>query len=85
MLRPSFSEWPLPMGWINAAVATWRTRLDSVNAEEEKAEALNNLLNCFSAAADKPAALNAIRESVEIYRRLAQVQPARYEPALAAS
>ena len=34
---------------------------------------------------DGPGALAAIREAVEVYRRLAQASPARYEPELARS
>ncbi len=49
------------------------------------ASSLNNLSNHLSAAGDAPAALEAIRAAVEIYRRLAPASPARYEPDLARS
>ena len=47
------------------------------------ATSLNNLSIRLSAGGDGPAALDAIREAVEIRRRLAAASPARYESDLA--
>ena len=46
---------------------------------------LNNLSGCLSASGDPQGALDAIREAVEISRRLAAASPVRYEPDLARS
>jgi len=45
----------------------------------------NNLSNCLSVLGDRPGALKVIQEAVEIRRRLAESNPARYEPDLATS
>jgi len=84
-LRPYVSEAHLPVGWTDAAIAVWRTLLDFAETEEERAKTLNNLSNGLSDAGDNPGALDAIREAVEIRRRLAHAQPARFEPDLAMS
>ncbi len=54
-------------------------------AGEERAGILNNLSNHLSEAGDGAGALAAIREAVEIRRRLAQETPARFAPDLATS
>ncbi len=46
---------------------------------------LNNLSNRLSETGDRAGALAAIQEAVEIYRRLAEANPARFEPDLARS
>ena len=84
-LRGHFSEATLPGGWINAAVAMWRTLLDCAETEEDRAEILNNLSSDLSASGDNAGALEAIQEAVDVYRRLAAADPARYEPDLAVS
>ena len=53
--------------------------------EEERATLLNNLSNFLGEAGDNGAALDASREAVEAYRRLARANPARFEPDLATS
>ena len=45
----------------------------------------NNLSNCLSVLGDRPSTLKVIEEAVEIRRRLAKANPARYEPDLAMS
>ncbi|MCK4357069.1 hypothetical protein KAW44_08295 [Candidatus Bipolaricaulota bacterium] len=45
----------------------------------------NNLSNCLSVLGDRPGALKVIQEVEEIRRRLAESNPARYEPDLATS
>ena len=46
---------------------------------------LNNLSNCLSELGNRPGAPKAIQEAVGIYQRLAESNPARYEPDLALS
>ena len=54
-------------------------------SEEQRAAVLNNLSARRSEAGDTNGALAAIREAVEIFRRLAQEVPARFVPELARS
>ena len=56
-----------------------------VDDELTRVRWLNNLSNHLSAAGDGVGALAAIREAVEIRRRLAAANPARFEPDLASS
>ncbi len=51
--------------------------------EQGLALSLNNLSNALADVGDKKGSLKAIRESVDIKRRLAAAQPTRYEPDLA--
>src|SRR5229473_415305 len=53
--------------------------------EDYRAFVLNNLSVHLSDAGDRAGALAAILEAAEIYRRLAQANPARFEPDLASS
>jgi len=53
--------------------------------EDYRAFVLNNLSVHLSDAGDRAGALAAILEAAEIYRRLAQANPARFEPDLAMS
>ena len=85
LLRERFSEDRLPGGWINAAVAVWKTLLDCAETEEEKAPILNNLSTGLNDAGADEEALAAIQAAVDVYRRLAAANPARYEPDLAMS
>jgi len=85
ILRPYFIETTLPIGWINAAVVMGRTLLDSVETEYERAEILNDLSVHLNNAGDNVGALEAIREAVELHSRLAEANPAQYEPDLAIS
>ena len=79
------SETNLAIGLIPSAVAVWRTLLSETTDDAERASLLNNLSADLSEAGERPAALEAIREAVELYRRLAEANPARYEPDLARS
>ncbi len=78
-----FAENPLP--WRKAAVIVWDTQLDSAMAPEEKARILNNKSVALGDIGDNAGALEAIREAMELYRRLSEANPARYEPDLAMS
>jgi hypothetical protein len=53
--------------------------------DEERAGLLTNLSVHLSDSGDEASALAAIREAAEIHRRLAQANPARFEPDLASS
>jgi hypothetical protein len=46
---------------------------------------LNNLANALSETGDRDGALTIISEAVDVYRRLAQAQPAAFTPDLAGS
>jgi hypothetical protein len=84
-LQAFLEQTPLPVGLIEAAVAVWRTLLTVEPTNEKRARLLNNLSNGLSESGDRPGALQAIQEAVEIRRRLAEANPARYEPDLAMS
>jgi len=84
-LDPFFIEPPLPLGWLDTGVAVCRTLRDVTDEDDEKTRLLNNLSYYLDAVGDAKGALKAIQESVEIYRRLAKANPARFEPDLAMS
>jgi len=84
-LQDFLNQTPLPVGLIEAAVAVWRTLLTVAPTNVERARLLNNLSADLSESGDGPGALKAIQEAVEIRRRLAEANPARYEPDLAMS
>jgi len=80
VIRPFFTEIQLPMGWVDAAVALWRTLLEVAKADYDRADLLNKLSVDLSDSGDNTGALEAIKEAVDIRRRLAEANPARYEP-----
>ncbi len=84
-LQNFLTQTPLPVGLTEAAVAVWSTLLTVAPINEERARLLHNLSNHLSKSGDGPGALKAIQEAGEIYRRLAESNPARYEPNLAIS
>jgi hypothetical protein len=59
--------------------------LQGPTADDDRARLLNNLSGQLSDSGDRAGALRAIQEATEIYRRLAQAQPAAFEPDLAGS
>ncbi len=84
------SLWPLvyeiaPVGLCNAAITVCRTLLKKCENEEEKALLLNNLSVYLSDVGDTTGALEAIKEAVEIYRKISEVSPQRYLPYVAMS
>ncbi|MFP3942051.1 MAG: tetratricopeptide repeat protein [Thermoanaerobaculia bacterium] len=81
----SFYEAALPAGLVPAAPVVWEALLDPDGSEEERAEILNNRSVHLAAAGRAEEALRAIEEAVEIRRRLAAANPARYGPELAQS
>lgn len=81
----AFSDTNLPSGLAVCAVATWRTLAEHAASEEERASWLNNLSVDLSASGEEAGALEAVRQAVEIRRRLAAANPARFEPDLAMS
>ncbi len=81
----AFEDTRLPSGLADCAVATWRTLAGQAGSEEERAGWLNNLSVDLSASGDEAEALDAVKESVEIRRRLAAANAARFEPDLAMS
>ena len=86
LLEPTLAQSPLPTGLTACAVACNRTLLSEDSGEHERrGMLLNNLSNQLSDSGDIPGALEAIREAVDIYRRLAEANPPAYEPDLAMS
>ena len=75
--------WAQVLPQVAGAVAM--TLAGCVEDEAEKAAHLNNASNCLSSAGDEAGALAAIREAVEIRRRLAVASPGHFEPDLAGS
>jgi hypothetical protein len=83
LLEPHLCEAQLPLGLVDTAIVVGRTLLDTAADDDERARLLNNLSTDLTASGDSTAALEASRESVDIRRRLAASNPARYEPDLA--
>jgi hypothetical protein len=75
-----------PMAVLPLAIAVLKTLLATSPADElTRVRWLNNLSVHLSDAGDGAGALAAIRDAVEIRRRLATANPARFEPDLALS
>ena len=75
----------LPLGLRPLSVAVWQTLVDVAKNDEEKAGFLIDLSTSRYSVGDTEGALEAIRDAVEILRRLAAANAARYEPSLALS
>ena len=73
----------LAVGLAPLAFAVWRTLSDKAQDGPVKADMLHNLSVQLSGTGDTQAALNAIRESVRIYRQLVDESQMCYEPDLA--
>ena len=82
---PFVSEAILPVGLMPLDVAVWKTLADVVDDDVQKSARFTNLSVARASVGDNAGALEAIREAVEICRRLAAASPARYEPDLAGS
>jgi hypothetical protein len=75
----------LPFGLASFAAHITSALLGTVSDEATRANHLSNLSARLSDAGDAAGALAAIREAVEIRRRLARDNPARFAPDLAQS
>ena len=75
----------MSLGWLEAAIAVGNTLLKVTMDEHERARLLSNLSNRLSDTGQAPAALESIREAVDIHRQLAQRLPDRFLPDLALS
>ena len=84
ILEDSFSEGTLPLGLLKTATTMRRTLLEHTEDDEERAVIQNNQSCDLAEIGDMTGALKAAQEAVEILRRLAEVNPSRFEPALAA-
>jgi tetratricopeptide (TPR) repeat protein len=89
-LEPLVLPSPLPLALWRLAIRIYKTLVEQAllqgpAADEDRARLLNNLSGQLSDSGDRAGALRAIEEAVEIYRRLAQAQPAAFEPNLATS
>jgi hypothetical protein len=81
-----FAYRQLPVSLAPLGVAVCRALLQNDTlGESQRANLMISLSVQLSDSGDRPAALNAIEEAVEVYRRLAKAQPAAFEPALALS
>ncbi len=85
LLDDIFSGSNLPLGWVETAISVWQVLLKNETNEVVRARLFNNLSNSLSDSGNIPDALKAIQEAVDIYRRLAQWNPDRFEPDLAMS
>jgi hypothetical protein len=85
-LAKALTEPYLPMGLRPLAVAVWRT-LANANRGDEATEALylSNLSVHLAETGERSGGLQAIQRAVAVYERLAQANPAAYEPDLALS
>jgi tetratricopeptide (TPR) repeat protein len=75
----------IPYNLASFAAAVFGALLAERRSDEERATYLNNLSNHLINSGDGKAALEAIREAVEIRRRLAAGNLARFDPDLAGS
>ena len=82
---PFVEDVRLPIGLVPAAVAIWQSLLNVTKGDAARAMLLNNLSVDLRQLGDGTGALAAGREAVDIYRRLAKANPARFEPNLAMS
>ncbi len=80
-----FYDAQLPVGLHPAAEVVWRTALELETDDANRSVLLNNLSVHLAEAGDGAGALEAIRESVDIDRRMAAANPARFEPELVSS
>jgi tetratricopeptide (TPR) repeat protein len=84
------SCWPLastaaPIGLRGAAIIICQTLLKKKLEDEERSFILNKLSNHYGTVGDTTGALDAIKEAVDIYRKLSEASPQRYMPDLARS
>ena len=84
LLQP-FVHADVPLGCRDGAIGVCRTLATLGESREDVAALLNDLSNHLAAVGDAGGALEAIREAVEIRRRLSRANPARFEPDLARS
>ena len=75
----------LTIGTAPLYVAALSTLHESAQDDGDKARYLSNFAVALWMLGDGAAALEAVREAVKIYRRLAAANPARFEPDLATS
>ncbi len=74
-----------PIGLRSAAITICQTLLKEKHEDEERSLILNNLSNHLSEVGDTAGALDAIKEGVDICRKLSEASPQRYLPDLAMS
>ncbi len=84
-LKDPFWDTTLPIGWLPTAINIWRTLLNKEKDDEGRAHLLNNLSTGLDDIGDTAGALEAIKEAVDLYRKLAAASPARFELDLAMS
>jgi hypothetical protein len=74
-----------PIGLARFSADVTQALLAASTEKTDRAGLLNNLSLCLGEADDGVGALAAVREAVDIYRRLAQRNPTRFAPDLATS
>jgi tetratricopeptide (TPR) repeat protein len=74
-----------PIGLRRAAITICKTLLKAKIEDDERSLILNNLSNHLREVGDTAGALDAIKDAVEIYRKLSEARPQRYLPELAGS
>ena len=85
LIAPAIRDASLTQGLVPLATAVWGGQLTDAKSDEERADLLNNLSVHLGATGDVAGALAASTEAMEIQRRLAAANPARFEPDLATS
>ncbi|MEE9442170.1 MAG: tetratricopeptide repeat protein [candidate division Zixibacteria bacterium] len=85
MLDDIITEDILSMFLYKIGAVINRTLIKYTKKDEDKSRYYNNLSYYLGALGDTAGALTAIREAVEIYCRLSESNPAKYEPDLAMS
>jgi len=75
----------VPITSFDASIVVWQTLLSVTGDDHERSRLLNNLSADLAQFGNKEDALEAIREAVEIRRRLAKANPVAFEPDLATS
>ena len=84
-LCPFASAAVVPIGLRTVAITICQTLLKETHEDEGRSTIFNNLSNHLSDIGDTAGALDAIKESVDIDRKLSEASPQRYLPELATS
>jgi DNA-binding transcriptional regulator GbsR (MarR family) len=74
-----------PLGLLNACIKAGEALLKYIEEPKETARIWNNISIVYSRIGDRDSAIKAVQEAVEIYRKLAEAEPAAYLMGLAMS
>ncbi|MDP6263575.1 MAG: tetratricopeptide repeat protein [Rhodospirillales bacterium] len=84
-IAPAIRDASLTQGLVPLATVVWGGQLTDAKSDEERADLLNNLSVHLGETGDVAGALAASTMAVQVFRRLAAANPARFEPDLASN